>query len=248
MDTLEDAALHRAVELFGLLVAVHDVDVLGTEHHVNGLVLLEARVDASELLAHEAHQTILQHGALQYITLADKISHEAVLRLVVDVGGGANLLDDAIVHHHDGIAQGQRLFLVVGDVDEGDAQRLMHVLQFELHVLAHLQVEGGEGLVEEQHLGLVDDGAGNGHTLLLSTRQAVHVAFLIIRHAHHLQRFAHGGIHLLRGHAAQLQSEGDVVKHVQMGEQGIALEHRVHRALVRGRLGDVLTTEQDFSL
>ena len=136
----------------------------------------------------------------------------------------------------------------MGDIDEGDTQCLVHVLQFELHILSHLQVEGGKGFVEEQHLWLVHDGSGYGYTLLLAAREAVHVAFLVVGHAHHLECLAHGGIHFLRVHLAELQAEGDVVIDIEVWKQSIALEHGVHRALVGWRLCYVFALKEDFAL
>ena len=45
---------------------------------------------------------------------------------------------------------------------------LLHVFQLQLHLLAQLQVQGAQGFVQQEHLGLVDQRPGDGHTLLLS--------------------------------------------------------------------------------
>ncbi len=55
------------------------------------------------------------------IALADEVSHERVLRLVVDLFRGTHLLDITLVHDNDGIGHRQRLFLIVGDVYESNA-------------------------------------------------------------------------------------------------------------------------------
>ena len=69
----------------------------------------------------------------------------------------------------------------------------MHLLKLQLHVLAHLQVEGSQRLVEEQKLRLVDDGACYGYALLLSARQRVDITILVVAHVDHAQ----GVLHLL---------------------------------------------------
>ena len=43
----------------------------------------------------------------------------------------------------------------------------------------------------------------------------------------------------LLGELAHLQAKGHVVKDVQMGEQGVALEHQTEAPLVGGYLGDI---------
>ena len=58
----------------------------------------------------------------QHIIAADKARYELRARFVVDVAGSADLLDAAAVHHHNHIGERHRLFLAVGDVDEGNAE------------------------------------------------------------------------------------------------------------------------------
>ena len=73
---------------------------------------------------------------------------------------------------------GQGLLLVVGDIDEGDAHGLLDALKFVLHVLAQPHIQRPQGLIQQQHLGTVHQGAGNGHPLLLSAGQGRHRALL----------------------------------------------------------------------
>ena len=97
-----------------------------------------------------------------------KPATKVVVRPLVDLDGRADLLDPAVVHHRDPVAHRQRLLLVVGDVDEGDADLALDPLQLELQALAQLQVEGAERLVEEQHLRQVDQRPGERDPLLLA--------------------------------------------------------------------------------
>ena len=189
----------------------------------------------------------MHHDAVQDVAFAYEVGHKGVDRFVVDVYRGACLLYLTLAHDDNRVAQRERFFLVVGDVYESDAQLLMHLFQFHLHVLAHFQVEGGKRLVEEQHFGFVDDGAGYGHTLLLSAGEGVHVAVFIVGHAHHAERLFHllfdgGGGELL-----QFEAEGNVVEYVEVREQGILLEHCVHRTAVGRGLRDVFPCNGNHS-
>ena len=85
--------------------------------------------------------------------------------------GRAQLLDPALVEHGQAVAHGQRLLLVVGDVDEGDADLALDPLELQLHLLAQLQVQGAERLVQQQHLRLVHDRAGQRDPLPLAAGQ-----------------------------------------------------------------------------
>ena len=150
------------------------------------------------------------------------------------------------------------------DIDEGDAEALVHLFELDLHLLPHFEVEGAEGLVEEQNFGLVDDGAGDGDALLLPAREggdgALFKAFQIDereRLFHLLRDLLFGELFLLRIPLALVvfvsihdllaaQPEGDVFEHVEVGEEGIALEHRIDGALVGGEQGNILAVEQNL--
>ena len=88
--------------------------------------------------------------------------------MLVDLGGGAHLLDAAPVEDGQAVAHRERLLLVVGDVDERDPEVSLQRLQVDLHLLAELEVERAERLVEQQHLGPVDDRAGERDPLALA--------------------------------------------------------------------------------
>ena len=77
-------------------------------------------------------------------------------RPAVDLRGRADLHHPAVVEHRDAVGHRQRLALVVRHEDEGDAERLLQRLELLLHLLAQLQVQRAERLVEQQHLRPVD--------------------------------------------------------------------------------------------
>ena len=70
----------------------------------------------------------------------------------------------ALRHHRDAIAHDERFLLVVGDVDERDADLALDAHQLELHLLAELEVEGAERFVEQEHGRLVHQGAAPSAT------------------------------------------------------------------------------------
>ena len=122
---------------------------------------------------------------------ADEVGHEGRLGVLVDVDRTADLLAEALAHDDEPVAHGERLFLVVGDVDEGDADVALQLLELQLHGLAQLGVEGAEGLVEEQHGGPVDEGARERHALLLAARELARPALHHLIHLDHLERLLH---------------------------------------------------------
>ena len=66
----------------------------------------------------------------------------------------------------------------------------LDALQLDLHLLAQLQVEGAERLVEQQHLGTVDERPGEGDALALAAAQLVRLAGAVLRQADRLEHLA----------------------------------------------------------
>ena len=124
------------------------IDIFGTDDYIDGDILSKALVDTFKFVSGKGYGFVLKHEAVQDVTFSDEIGNERVDRFVVDVCRGAYLLDAAFAHHDDGVAQSEGFFLVVGNVDEGDSELLVHLFQLHLHVFAHFEVEGGKRLVQ----------------------------------------------------------------------------------------------------
>ena len=81
-----------------------------------------------------------------------------------------------LVEDRQPVAHRERLFLVVGHVDERDPDLLLDRLELDLHLLAELEVEGAERLVEEQHPRPIDERARERDPLALPARQLAGLA------------------------------------------------------------------------
>ena len=186
--------------------------------------------------------------AVEQIDVADELGDPARTRRLVEIARGCDLFEPAGIHHPDPVGHRHRLFLVVGDDDEGHAEPALQVHQFELRALAQLFVERGQRLVEQQHLRTARQRARQRHALLLAAGELIRLALL---HAVELDQRNHlgdAGGDLCARHAGALQAEGDVVPHRQMRKQRVVLEHHVDRAQMRRHLRDVLAAEQDAAL
>ena len=170
----------------------------------------------------------------------DEARHVAVLRMVVDLGGGADLLEDAVLHDRDAVGHAQGLLLVVGDVDEGDAEPFLQPLQFDLHLAPELQVERAERLVQEEHFRLVDDGAGDGDALALPAGHLGRHAVFVSGELDEFQGLSDRLADLRFLLSLDAQAVADVRADVHMGKKGVVLEDRVDVPLLGHRVGDVL--------
>ena len=165
-------------------------------------------------------------------------------RLLVDLGGRADLLDAALVEHRDAVAHRERLALVVGDEDERDADVALDLLQLDLHLLAELEVERTERLVEEQHPRSVHERPRERDPLALSTRELVR---LPVSEAARAARWRaprrHGPAAPAFGTRLHSEPVLDVLRDGHVREQRVVLEHRVDVPVERRSIGDVGAVE-----
>ena len=165
--------------------------------------------------------------------------------MVVEIRRCTDLLQVAGPHDGNGVGHRHGFLLVMRDMDEGDAHLLLDPLELDLHLPAQLEVERAEGLVEQQDVGFVDDGAGKGDPLLHAAGQLPRTLLGAVAQLHQLE-----GFHRLAppvGDLALAQAETDVVEHAEVREQRVALEHRVHLALVGAGGRDVVLAEEDLA-
>ena len=121
----------------------------------------------------------------------------------------------------------------MSNVDEGDPYLLLQGLQLDLERFPELGVERAERLVQQQNGRVEDQCPRERHPLLLAAGELVRFAVAELLHLH-------GGAplrpcyELLPGHLREAQPKGDVLDDRQVGEEGVALEHGVDVAPVRG--------------
>ena len=84
---------------------------------------------------------------------ADEIGDKRGRRMPVNLGRRADLIDDALVHHHDAVGHRHRFFLVVRDHDGGDAEPALQILDLVAQPQPHARIERGERLIEQEQPG-----------------------------------------------------------------------------------------------
>ncbi len=174
-------------------------------------------------------------AAVDQVRDPDEARHELGGRPLVDLDGCSDLLDLSPVHDGQPVAHGERLLLVVGHVEERDPDLLLDPFQLGLHLLAQLQVERPERLVEQEELRLVHDRPCQRHALALAPGQLERLAPAETGEPDHLEH-ALGPLSPLRlGYFADLEAVLHVLGHAQVGEERVVLEDGVHVACV-GRL------------
>ena len=183
--------------------------------------------------------------AAQHVGGADELGDERRGRTQVEVARGVDLLDAALAEHRHPVRHRERLALVVGDEHEGDAQLALQFLQLALHLLAQLQVQRAQRLVQQQHPRPVDQRPGQRHALALAAGELRRLACAVAGQGHQRQGLLGARQALGPGDALDLQAVGDVVQHAHVGEQRVVLEHRVDVALVGRQAGGLRPVDAD---
>ena len=139
--------------------------------------------------------SLIASGALdrprQQVRRAEEAGDERRRRALVQLLRRAELLDAAAVHDRDRVRHRHRLLLVVRDVDERDPDLVLDPLQLELELLAELQVERAERLVEQENPRLVHERARERDALLLPAGELLRLALCEPREADQLEDLLH---------------------------------------------------------
>jgi len=123
----------------------HDVHRLWTHYHVHLFSWLELRTRLSHVHLLPEEEDAYTVGFCREYLCSQKI------RL-------PNLLQAPCVHDRDAIGNAHRLRLIMGDVQARDPQFLLDAANLLSGTFPELGVQIREGLVEQEHLGLDNDG------------------------------------------------------------------------------------------
>ncbi len=133
------------------------------------------------------------------------------------------------------------------DEHESRADLAMDARQLDLHLLAELEVEGPERLVEEEHGRSLGERARERHTLRLAARQLRRVAVAVLRQADQLEVLRDTPTDLVVRQALHPEAERDVVGDGHVREERVVLEDRIDVALVGGQVVDPPTLDPQFA-
>ena len=207
-------------------------EALGPHGDRNGCSLRVAGRHAKSVTVGKHYLVAASHRGLEKVGAADEVRDKARDGSLVDGLRRVDLKESALVHDPDTVAHGDRLLLVMCDVDEGDTNLALQVLQLGLHLLAEFEVEGAERFVEEEHLGSVDQRSGKGNPLLLPAGELVGFALFHPVHLDEADRPVDQVGSFVLVDLAHLEAESDVCPNIHVWEEGVTLKHGVDGTLV----------------
>jgi len=104
---------------------------------------------------------------------------------------------------------------------------------------ADLGIQCAEGLVEQQHRGLVRERARDRDPLLLAAGELRRVAVVVALQRDQAQQLLAPAPALGGPRPSHAQRELDVVRDRHVAEQRVMLEHEAHATLARRQRGDI---------
>ena len=131
-------------------------------------------------------------------------------------------------------------------INKGDAELIVHILQLDLHLLTHLQIQSAERLIQKKNLRLVHKCSCNRNSLLLTTGKRCNISFLKALQIHQRKDLFHLMLNDILRRFLLLQAERDVFIDIHMRKQRVALENRIDRSLIRRKIGDGLSVQKDL--
>lgn len=180
----------------------------------------------------ELAEVLHQRSGSEAVRSADELGHPIVVGAGADLGQGTGLDDPAGAHDRHPVGDRLGLLVVVGDVEGGGAPAPQQLSDLGHQPLAQPAVERPHRLIEHHQPGLGGHGAGQGHPLLLPSRQALDAAAGEALQPHPGERLLHPSVHLAAVEAEHPQPERHVAPHRLVREEGVALEHEPEPALV----------------
>ena len=167
--------------------------------------------------------------------------------MVEDLLRGGDLLDDAVLHDHDAIAEGHSLGLVVGNVDEGALDLVTQLNELGAHLVTQLGVQVGQRLVHQEDLRITHDGAADGDTLTLAARKRLGLTVKVLGNTQDLGSGANLAVDLVLGDLLELKRKRHVLVHRHIGVQSITLEHHGDVAVLGRHVVDALAIDEHIA-
>ena len=98
------------------------------------------RARALQQVTFQAYAMIIDALDWYQSGLADEVGDKGVGRIVVNLLRGGELRNSTLVQHRDAMAHGERLSLIVRDIDGRCTETLVEAADLDLHVLAKLLI------------------------------------------------------------------------------------------------------------
>ncbi len=112
----------------------------------------------------------------------------------------------------------------------------------------HTRVEGTEGFVQQQQLGMRRQGAGKSDALALPTRELSWIPVAESFQLNQAKQLVYAGLDVCLRGSAHAQPEGDVLAHAHVVEEREILKDESETTFARGNVDDVVVAYQHATM
>ncbi len=113
-------------------------------------------------------------------------------------------------------------------------------------LFANSRVQGAEGFVEEQHLGLRCERSRQGNPLPLTSRELRRVAVSVACHLNQLEQLVNPVSNLPAGKPLDFETERDILPHAHVAKEGVVLKDKADAPILDRQMGCVLSRQLDL--
>ena len=177
----------------------------------------------------------------QNVVVTDEARDELARGFFVQGFRRSDLLDVPSVKYRDARRHRHRLLLIMGDVNDGHAQILLHPANLELHLFAKTPVQGAEWFVHQHQCRIEHQGAGNRDALLLATGEFSGTSVFKSVQTDHLECSPDSLSSVCSGNSPYLKRKRQVSSHRHVGKQGVILKYNSDASLARRQVLDGTT-------
>ena len=135
----------------------------------------------------------------------------------------------------------------MSNVDKGDAETLLNVLKFNLHILTKLKVKSTQGFVKKEYAGFNNQRTGDGNTLLLTTGKRRYISTLKSLKVYKFEHFGNCLFDFLFRGLFKAKTERNILINIKVGEQSVTLKNGVQLPLVGRNTIDYFTVKDNIA-
>ena len=97
--------------------------------------------------------------------------------MIIEIKWCSHLLYNTTVHHYNSVRHDHGFQLIMGNINHCRVKAVMQSFDLGSHLYTKLRIEVGQGLVEEKHFRVANNGAPHGDALALAARELARRAF-----------------------------------------------------------------------
>ena len=163
--------------------------------------------------------------AIDKVNQTDEVGNHFVGRLGIDFVRRTDLLYNAGTHNNYAVAHCHCFALIVGYINNGDAQFLLNSKDFKAHGFTQLSIQVRQRFVQQQQAGLCYQSARQSYTLLLTAGQLMRITLAVFAQMNQLQHLLYAFFAFLFIYLLNFQRIAYIFGNSHMRPNSIGLEY-----------------------